>query len=208
MSAAAIHDRGMIHSTFYHLNTLYLFTSDQFLDMVFPSTVFMLAAISGSVLSLLPQNPLRILQQLPTVWFWLWLIILKFCLHNQRHTEFIEEDAINKPWRPIPAKRVTQEQAKWLLVGTHVVSGFVSWHLGVLPFSQHGRFWLGGTMTLVAETSAVSRAMCSVARSSFAPLVEHCPWLLDRTVCVSLLGTGRSSLPWYHYHDYLDPGLP
>jgi hypothetical protein len=65
MSAAAIHNRGILHYTFYYLNTLYLFTGDQLLEMVFPSTVFVLAVISWSVLSLPSQNLLSICSSCP-----------------------------------------------------------------------------------------------------------------------------------------------
>ncbi|KAF1832863.1 hypothetical protein BDW02DRAFT_502012 [Decorospora gaudefroyi] len=134
MSSAAIHNRGALHSAFYHARTLFLFTSDQLLDTVFPGTVFgTLAAISGPVLRLPHQDILTVFQRLPVVWFWLWLIILQFCLHNQRHTESVDEDAINKPWRPIPSKRIDQEQAKYLLMATYFVTGIVSYYLSVLP---------------------------------------------------------------------------
>jgi 4-hydroxybenzoate polyprenyltransferase len=133
MSAAAMHNRGILQSRFYHLNTLYLFTGDQLLDTVYPSTVFgTLAAISGQVLTLPSQRMLAVMQQLPVVWSWLWLIILQLCLHNQRHTDSIEEDAIKKPWRPLPSKRITEAQVKNVLAGTYIVTALVSWHLGVV----------------------------------------------------------------------------
>lgn len=121
-------------SLLYHLNTLYLFTGDQILDTVIPGTIFGLsAAISGPVLNLPAQDPFAIVQRLPVVWFWLWLMILQFCLQNQRHTESVKEDAINKPWRPLPAGRMSQENAVSLLTCTFIVSCVVSWHLDVLP---------------------------------------------------------------------------
>jgi hypothetical protein len=83
MSAAAIHNRGFLHSTFYHLNTLYLFTADQFGNTVIPSSVFcILAAIPGPVLNLPSRSLLTVLPRLTVVWFWLWLVIMSFCVHN------------------------------------------------------------------------------------------------------------------------------
>jgi 4-hydroxybenzoate polyprenyltransferase len=117
----------------YHLETLFLLTSDQVLDTVIPGTAFGLsAAVSGPILNLPSQSIFTITQRLPAVWLWLWLMSLQFCLQNQWHTNSIEEDLINKPWRPLPAKRLTQKQAIWLLLVTYVLNAVMSWHLGVL----------------------------------------------------------------------------
>jgi 4-hydroxybenzoate polyprenyltransferase len=118
----------------YHLETLVLFTSDQVLDTVIPGTAFGLASsISGPLLDLPNQDVFTITQRLPAVWIWLWLMILQFCLQNQRHTNSVEEDLINKPWRPIPAKRISQKNALWLLLCTYALNTVVSWYLDVLP---------------------------------------------------------------------------
>lgn len=42
--------------------------------------------------------------------------MLLFTLDNQRQAGGIEEDAINKPWRPIPAKRIMPEQTFYSLL--------------------------------------------------------------------------------------------
>jgi 4-hydroxybenzoate polyprenyltransferase len=118
----------------YHLETLFLFTSEQVLDTVIPGTAFGLAsAISGTVLDLPNQGISTITQKLPAVWLWLWLMILQFCLQNQRHTNSVEEDLINKPWRPIPAKRISQKNVVRLLLCTYALNIVVSWHLDTLP---------------------------------------------------------------------------
>jgi 4-hydroxybenzoate polyprenyltransferase len=122
------------HSLPYHLKTLFLFTSDQVLDTVIPGTLFGLsAAFSGPVLSLPTQSFFTITQRLPAAWIWLWLMILQFCIQNQRHTNSVEEDRINKPWRPIPVGRISQHAAVKLLVGVYVLNAIISWHLDVLP---------------------------------------------------------------------------
>jgi hypothetical protein len=59
--------------------------------------------------------------------------ILQICLLDQQHTDFIEEDTLNKLWRPLPFKRIIQAQARNVLVGTCIVTAFVSWHLEVVP---------------------------------------------------------------------------
>jgi 4-hydroxybenzoate polyprenyltransferase len=120
-------------SLFYHTKTLFLFTSDQVLDTVIPGTAFgTLAAISGSVLDLPDLDTFAVVQRSPIVWTWLWLMILQFCLQNQRHTSSVKEDLINKPWRPIPAQRISQENAVSLLIGTFILNCAMSYQLNVL----------------------------------------------------------------------------
>ncbi|KAH7396616.1 UbiA prenyltransferase family-domain-containing protein [Phaeosphaeria sp. MPI-PUGE-AT-0046c] len=128
------HLKTSIASFLYHINTLYLFTDDQILDTVIPGTIFGLsAAFSGPVLDLPTLDASSIAQRLPAVWFWLWLMILQFCLQNQRHTSSVKVDAINKPWRPIPAQRMGQENAVSLLTCTFILSCVASCYLNVLP---------------------------------------------------------------------------
>lgn len=51
-------------------------------------------------------------KRLPHVFLWLWLFVLQFGLSNQATEESLAEDRVNKPWRPIPASRVTLKQAR------------------------------------------------------------------------------------------------
>jgi 4-hydroxybenzoate polyprenyltransferase len=41
-----------------------------------------------------------------------WANVLIFDLANQRSPESVQEDLINKPWRPIPAGKITAEQTR------------------------------------------------------------------------------------------------
>ena len=66
----------------------------------------------------------------PHVVLWTWLNIVLFTLSNQRLPDAVKEDAINKPWRPLPAGRITGFQAmQLLLVGIPIVF-FASFYLG------------------------------------------------------------------------------
>lgn len=47
---------------------------------------------------------------------WLWFNLVSFDLANQRLEDSVQEDTINKPWRPIPAKRLGREEARYLLM--------------------------------------------------------------------------------------------
>jgi 4-hydroxybenzoate polyprenyltransferase len=125
---------GLLSTIRYHVYTLWLFTCDQVFDTVIPGTAFgILGAISGPVLDLPAQNTFKIIQRLPLVFTWLWVVILEFCVQNQRGSGSIEEDSINKPWRPIPAKRMSPAQAQRLLEGIHVLAATLSYRFNVLP---------------------------------------------------------------------------
>ncbi|KAH7371016.1 UbiA prenyltransferase family-domain-containing protein [Pyrenochaeta sp. MPI-SDFR-AT-0127] len=118
---------------FYHVYTLFLFTSDQILDAVIPGTAFAtFATLSGPVLDLPSQNATAIIQRIPLVSFWLWLVVFQACLHNQRRRESVREDALNKPWRPLPSGRITRGQTDNLLFVTYILLGFLSHYLEVL----------------------------------------------------------------------------
>lgn len=119
--------------TRYHIPTLYLFTGDQIFDTVIPGTAFgVFAALSGSTLDLPAQSSTSILWRIPQVFLWLWLVILQFCVQNQRSLESIAEDLINKPWRPIPSGRMTSTQASGLLTVVNVVAAILSYRLNVI----------------------------------------------------------------------------
>ena len=118
----------------YHIYTLWLFGRDQLKDTIIPSTAFAtFAALSGPVLdmdaSLLTIN---VLQRKPVAFLWVWINVLLFCLHNQRRPESVPKDAVNKPWRPIPAKRITAYEITRILFGLYPLSYFFSWYQGVL----------------------------------------------------------------------------
>ncbi|KAJ4406909.1 hypothetical protein N0V91_004341 [Didymella pomorum] len=118
----------------YDFKTALLFTSDQVLDTVIPGTAFgILAALSGSTLNLPDQSRNAILGRSFAVFVWLWLVILQFCVQNQRSSGSVAEDTINKPWRPIPSGRMTSEQATTLLARINIAAGLLSYCLDVLP---------------------------------------------------------------------------
>ena len=50
--------------------------------------------------------------RLPHIMVWLWLFLLQFCISNQSLS--VDEDTANKPWRPIPAQRISITSALWL----------------------------------------------------------------------------------------------
>lgn len=118
----------------FHARTLHLFTGDQILDTVLPGTAFgILAALSGSTLDLPTQDVWSVLHRIPQVSFWLWIVILQFCVQNQRSEGSVQEDTVNKPWRPIPSGRMTTAQTEKLLSVTNILAAALSYYLNVMP---------------------------------------------------------------------------
>lgn len=125
-----------------HLFTLWLFPYSQWLDTILPCTLFAVCSVlSGSVLGL-PDPPLytglhkfywsTISSRTALAMLWLWLVMLQFCLHNQRRPESIDQDRINKPWRPLPSGRISTEGANRLLLLTYAATSWLSFQLGVM----------------------------------------------------------------------------
>ncbi|PWY84974.1 hypothetical protein BO70DRAFT_424246 [Aspergillus heteromorphus CBS 117.55] len=66
----------------------------------------------------------------PTILF-NWATVLIFDLSNQRLPESIQEDHLNKPWRPLPSNRITATQTRRLLLGAIPAVLALNYHLGV-----------------------------------------------------------------------------
>ncbi|KAK0478050.1 UbiA prenyltransferase family [Armillaria luteobubalina] len=88
-------------STWYQLETLYLFTRSDYKTIFFPVLAYSLAVSKeftfGSLVSTIA---------------WLWLHLLQANVSNQTFSG--DEDMANKPWRPLPSGRLTQRQARVL----------------------------------------------------------------------------------------------
>ncbi|KAI0359001.1 hypothetical protein OH77DRAFT_1374994, partial [Trametes cingulata] len=102
--------------------TLWLFTLSDLKTIFFPTLVFGTAAA-----------PISSTAQLGPRAIWIWLHLLQFCLSNQCLSP--EEDASNKPWRPIPAGRITTGIARRLRWALLFICLSVSAYYGVLGAS-------------------------------------------------------------------------
>ena len=112
--------------------TLYLFTKSDFIFVLMPQTLFCLfSGLSGQLHgSDTAPAPSSLLLRLPYIVGWIWLNLLVLDLANQRLPGSVAEDAINKPWRPIPSKRISQNGARQLLILSIVATFLVSLFLG------------------------------------------------------------------------------
>ncbi|TRM65033.1 UbiA prenyltransferase family [Schizophyllum amplum] len=88
----------------HEAKTLYFFTRSDFMSILVPISTFALCTVAY-------DTPLTASRVLCTV-FWIWIHLLQFCVSNQ--TASPDEDAQNKPWRPLPAHRITIHDARVL----------------------------------------------------------------------------------------------
>ncbi|KAL8996993.1 MAG: hypothetical protein Q9169_003644 [Polycauliona sp. 2 TL-2023] len=113
--------KSSLFTLWYFLNTLWLFTKDDFDTFVLPDTIFGLSsALSAHFLcdALQIRHIYSAIRRLPLVLLFNWSNLLIFDLANQRSPESIAEDVINKPWRPLPTKRITPRQTRHLILIT------------------------------------------------------------------------------------------
>ncbi|KAG2067696.1 hypothetical protein BDR04DRAFT_1211965 [Suillus decipiens] len=89
-----------------HIMTLFLFTKSDMLTVLIPITLFTFVAAHHPNMTRIPDTII-----------WIWLHLLKHDIYNQIQDP--EEDKKNKPYRPLPAGRITAQNAadvRWLLV--------------------------------------------------------------------------------------------
>ncbi|KAI0197373.1 hypothetical protein EV127DRAFT_476463 [Xylaria flabelliformis] len=114
------------------LYTIYLACVSNVGDIILSGLLF--AAINSSIAPWYSMGPARsiddILAALPYMFFWLLSNLFLFCLHNQKQPKTIAEDKLNKPWRPIPAGRLTPGQATKILYLMHLICFFIAWYIG------------------------------------------------------------------------------
>jgi len=120
-------------SFLYFLQTIWLFTYSDLVSILYPETIFGISsALAGHLLTTNSNPSIReIFANLPYVVLWTWANLLLLCLANQRLPESIAEDAINKPWRPLPSRRITPRQSgRLLLISIPVVFFACKYYLG------------------------------------------------------------------------------
>jgi len=72
---------------------------------------------------------------IPMTVIWCWINLLPFTIDNQRQAEAIQEDPINKPWRPLPSGRLTPSQARNLMLVLYPVAVLTNFLSGGLKQS-------------------------------------------------------------------------
>lgn len=114
-------------SFLYHSYTLYLLTKSDIKTVLVPQPVFVVAAmISAGAASHEVQT------RFIPMFFWIWLHLVVEDLSNQRKPGSIAEDAINKPWRPLPSGRLSSREALGLLCASITLAMVTSLLLGAV----------------------------------------------------------------------------
>ena len=118
----------------YHAYSLWLFTVSDIKTIVIPKTAFgTITLLSGPTLTTSPRPGwLTIVRCLPLVLTWTWLNLLPLAMNNEHRQADVEEDKKNKPWRPIPAGRLSAEETKSLMLTCYVAAILGSAYLGGL----------------------------------------------------------------------------
>lgn len=112
---------------------IWAFSESDIATFVAPNTAFgILGALAGSSLAtaVLPTS-LQVLVRLPLVIAFNWYSVLVFDLANQRSPASIQEDSINKPWRPIPSGKVAASTVSRALLVLIPITWFFNYLLGV-----------------------------------------------------------------------------
>ncbi|KAI1475580.1 UbiA prenyltransferase family [Daldinia eschscholtzii] len=120
---------GVAANIAFHTRTLWLFAFSDLKTIVIPSTIFgVVNALAASKYrdSLQTIHYTEILRRSPLVLFWVLMHYLPFAINNQRTPLAITEDAINKPWRPLPSRRLSPSQAKVLMFSFYVFAQLCS----------------------------------------------------------------------------------
>ena len=124
--------RSQIQHVLDDLHTIWLVTRNDLKSIVFPESAFgICSALAGPMITT-NQSPdaINILKQVPRVVLWVWINVLIFDLANQRLPHSIVEDAVNKPWRPIPSGRMTACQARRLLLAIIPIAILTTYYIG------------------------------------------------------------------------------
>ncbi|KAI0443564.1 hypothetical protein F4803DRAFT_574299 [Xylaria telfairii] len=126
--------KGLARLVLFHAHTLWLFTFSDIKTIVIPSTVFGLTnALAAPVFEITTVHKFDLIylsRRSPFVILWVWLNLLPFNIDNQRTQLAIEEDGVNKPWRPIPSGRISSNQAGRIMLAAHVIVQAASISLG------------------------------------------------------------------------------
>ena len=120
----------------FHCYSMWLFTYSDLKTIVGPSLMFGTTnALAGVYYGLeSPDQALgrKVIRQLPLVLLWIWMNLLPFTINNQKSSDAIKEDEINKPWRTLPSRRMTPRQAERLMLVLYPLAVGLSLPIGGL----------------------------------------------------------------------------
>lgn len=117
-------------SATYHIRSVWLFTFSDLKTIVVPKTVFgILNAVSAPLYGIATGESVTTFRVVLGS-FWIWINLLPFVIDNQRRPESILEDKLNKPWRPMPSGRMTEDEARRLIFILYPIAFVISIYIG------------------------------------------------------------------------------
>nr|WBQ21656.1 hypothetical protein [Biscogniauxia sp.] len=162
------------------IRCVWLFTRSDIKTIIIPKSIFgILGGVSSAGLVSTTKPDHDILRRIPLVVSWVWIVLLPFNIDNQRREASIEEDRRNRPWRPLPSRMITPDQAFRLMMTCHIaalgysflVGGFLQSLLGILfgwlynGLGAADRSWVGKNIVnalgyITFSTGAITVATC------------------------------------------------
>ena len=99
----------------FGLQTIWLFASSDLKTIVCPSAVFgTVSTLSGLACKFNESQPmLDTLARVPLAALWPWINLLPFVIDNQHQPDAVLKENVNKPWRPLPSRRLTPRGATY-----------------------------------------------------------------------------------------------
>ena len=123
----------------YHLYTLWLFTYSDLKIVIYPQLAFGLSnALSGVITVDRAPSAFAVLARIPLILLWVWFVLFLEVVANQRLPLSILEDVKNKPWRPLPSRRLSPRSAQRLLLFSVPIVLMISAFLGTITLSMAG----------------------------------------------------------------------
>ena len=198
----------------HFLLTLWLFTASDIKTHLLPQVAFgIFSALAGPLLTTNHSPSFSaILWRIPHVALWTWLNTLVFDLANQRLSESVLEDRLNKPWRPLPAGRISQKQARRLLFLAIPISLGVI-HLGIGATEETALLFcltwmyndLGGSDENFLERNLLIAVAQVLYGSGTLRVTCHLPgWTMNANAMVWLIIIGCVIFTTMHVQDLKD----
>ncbi|KAI0380761.1 UbiA prenyltransferase family-domain-containing protein [Hypomontagnella monticulosa] len=118
----------------FYFRIIWLFTYSDMKTIVFPQSIFGVTTAYAACLLHQPTTTYEtssfFLNRYPLALFWTWSNLLPFNIFNQLSQDAIDEDRLNKPWRPLPSGRIDRERTIPLMLGHYVFAVIVSCSIG------------------------------------------------------------------------------
>ncbi|KAL8687374.1 MAG: hypothetical protein Q9218_006435 [Villophora microphyllina] len=156
----------------YHLYSLWLFTFSDLKTIVIPKTIFAVATLCSGRSLTKDARPgaLGIVGAVPLALLWNWLNLLPLAMSNQCDTTSAVEDKLNKPWRPIPAGRLTVEETRVFRIVAYVVAITTSITLGGFPeaVALVVEGWMYNALNGANGSLLARNMLCAVGYMTFA----------------------------------------